>query len=144
MSFIHCMYGPLGTGGTFVKYLGKRPLSFALTFALAHFSTRYYESYFIELAKRVTTDDKRSYPAWRRLLVGSQIVATPARLPQRSSASGWDKQFSSHVADAGWIVAARDAQPLQGTPAEAASRTSAEEAIIATWCRAVCTWRQKT
>ena len=44
----------LGTGSsTLVKY-AKRPLMFLVTFGLAHFSTNYYESYFIGLGKRWT------------------------------------------------------------------------------------------
>lgn len=43
----------LFTGDRLVKY-AKRPLLFAATFALAHFSTFYYEERWIALAKRLT------------------------------------------------------------------------------------------
>ncbi len=47
-----CLMGSwLNDGDTRVKYL-KRPLFFALTFGLAHLSTRYYESRFIALGRR--------------------------------------------------------------------------------------------
>lgn len=51
----------LGSGDVWVKYV-KRPLFFAVTFALAHLSTFYYESYFIKLGKRLTqrTDEPRT------------------------------------------------------------------------------------
>ena len=44
----------LGEGETMEKYL-KRPLLLAVTFALAHLSTFYYEKYWINLGKRLTT-----------------------------------------------------------------------------------------
>lgn len=44
----------LGDGDTFEKY-AKRPLLFAMTFGLAHLSTFYYEKYFIQLGKRITS-----------------------------------------------------------------------------------------
>ena len=47
-------HGWLGSGDTLVKY-AKRPISFALSFGLAHLSTFYYESYWIKLAKRLTS-----------------------------------------------------------------------------------------
>ena len=46
-------HGWLGSGTKLVKYC-KRPLSFALSFALAHISTRYYESRWIAWGKRHT------------------------------------------------------------------------------------------
>ncbi len=42
----------LASGSTMVKYL-KRPLFMAVTFGLAHLSTKYYERYFIDLGKRL-------------------------------------------------------------------------------------------
>lgn len=48
------MFGWLGTGGTFERYLLKRPISFALTFGLAHLSTFYYEKWWIDVGKRLT------------------------------------------------------------------------------------------
>jgi peptidoglycan/LPS O-acetylase OafA/YrhL len=44
----------LGSGGKLVKY-AKRPLLFAVTFALAHVSTRYYERRWIEWGKRLSS-----------------------------------------------------------------------------------------
>jgi peptidoglycan/LPS O-acetylase OafA/YrhL len=46
--------GWLGTGGGWERYLIKRPISFALTFLLAHLSTNTLEAWFIRLAKRST------------------------------------------------------------------------------------------
>lgn len=46
------MIGWLGSGEGWVKY-AKRPLSFALTFALAHLSTFQYERRFQDLARRL-------------------------------------------------------------------------------------------
>jgi peptidoglycan/LPS O-acetylase OafA/YrhL len=43
----------LGTGPLLEKYL-KRPVLFAITFGLAHISTKYFEAYFIAIAKRMT------------------------------------------------------------------------------------------
>ena len=43
----------LGSGDRLVKY-AKRPLLFALTFALAHVSTFHYEARWIALGKRLT------------------------------------------------------------------------------------------
>lgn len=45
----------LGDGDTFERY-AKRPLLFAVTFGLAHLSTFYYEKYFIQLGKRMTSN----------------------------------------------------------------------------------------
>ena len=47
------MFTWLGEGDKWVKYL-KRPLLFALTFALAHVSTFYYEQRWIEFGKRLS------------------------------------------------------------------------------------------
>ncbi len=47
------MYGWLGSGGTVEKYL-KRPISFALTFGLAHLSTFHMERHFIAWGKQIT------------------------------------------------------------------------------------------
>lgn len=48
----------LGVGdSTLEKYL-KRPLLFALTFALAHWSTRHFEAYFIDIGKRLSSSSK--------------------------------------------------------------------------------------
>ncbi|MBS1800504.1 MAG: acyltransferase [Acidobacteria bacterium] len=56
------MAGWLGSGGTLVRYL-KRPLCLALSFLFAHLSTRYYESFWIQLGKRWSNRfDSRSAP----------------------------------------------------------------------------------
>ncbi|MBS0197397.1 MAG: acyltransferase [Planctomycetes bacterium] len=47
------MMGWMGSGDTVVRYL-KRPLCFALTFALAHVSTFYFERPLTELGKRIS------------------------------------------------------------------------------------------
>jgi peptidoglycan/LPS O-acetylase OafA/YrhL len=46
------MHGWLGSGDTYVKY-AKRPLSFLLTFALAHLSTYKYEHHFMAFGKQL-------------------------------------------------------------------------------------------
>lgn len=46
--------GWMNDGPQWSKYLLKRPVSFALTFALAHLSTRYWEKAWIRLGKRIT------------------------------------------------------------------------------------------
>jgi peptidoglycan/LPS O-acetylase OafA/YrhL len=46
------MMGWLGSGDTTARYL-KRPLCFAITFALAHVSTFYFERYFTALGKQL-------------------------------------------------------------------------------------------
>lgn len=47
-------YTWLGDGDILEKY-AKRPLFFAVIFGLAYLSTRYYENYWIQLGKRLTT-----------------------------------------------------------------------------------------
>ena len=47
------MFTWFGEGDKWIKYL-KRPLLFALTFALAHVSTFYYEQRWIEYGKRLS------------------------------------------------------------------------------------------
>lgn len=47
-------HGWFESGGTIIKYGVKRPLSFLITFALAHLSTFYYEKRWIALGKRWT------------------------------------------------------------------------------------------
>ncbi len=54
-----CWYGWLGSGGTFERYLLKRPVGFALTFFLAHVSTFYYEKHWIERGKKWSAGRKR-------------------------------------------------------------------------------------
>jgi len=56
---LYVIHGPLragwfGTGSTFERYLIKRPITFIVTFGLAHLSTRHFESYFIGLGKRLS------------------------------------------------------------------------------------------
>jgi peptidoglycan/LPS O-acetylase OafA/YrhL len=45
--------GWLGSGGGWERYLLKRPLGFAITFALAHLSTFYYERHWIKWGKHL-------------------------------------------------------------------------------------------
>ena len=47
-------HGWMGEGNSFQKYLLKRPISFALTFALAHLSTFYWEKRWIAWGKTLT------------------------------------------------------------------------------------------
>lgn len=47
------MLGWLGTGGTAVKYLVKRPISLVLLFGLAHLSTFHFERHFIAIGKQL-------------------------------------------------------------------------------------------
>jgi peptidoglycan/LPS O-acetylase OafA/YrhL len=54
-------HGWLGSGSNLVKY-SKRPLSIAISFALAHLSTRYFESRWIAWGKRHTEDSSRGLP----------------------------------------------------------------------------------
>lgn len=49
------LHGWFESGGTIIKYGVKRPLSFLITFALAHLSTFYYEKHWIALGKRWTS-----------------------------------------------------------------------------------------
>jgi peptidoglycan/LPS O-acetylase OafA/YrhL len=49
----------LGSGAGFEKYL-KRPLAFAFIWLLAHWSTKYFESYWIGIGKRLTAPSTRS------------------------------------------------------------------------------------
>ncbi len=47
-------YGWLGSGDRLAVYIFKRPISFLLTFGLAHLSTYYYESRWIAWGKKLT------------------------------------------------------------------------------------------
>lgn len=49
------IWGWMNTGGDWERYLLKRPLSFALTFAAAHASTFWWEQHWQRLAKHLTT-----------------------------------------------------------------------------------------
>ena len=72
------MYGWLGSGDTVERYL-KRPICFAITFGLAHFSTFYFE--------RPLTDLGR---AWARRLEhrdGRRLEQIGAASPERDAAS---------------------------------------------------------
>jgi peptidoglycan/LPS O-acetylase OafA/YrhL len=56
---VYVIHGPLrigwfSEGSTAVRYLFKRPITFALTFLLAHLSTFYWEARWIELGRRLT------------------------------------------------------------------------------------------
>ncbi len=57
------IWGWMNEGSTMERYLLKRPLSFALTFAAAHVSTFYWESYWQALAKRLTRNRPAHAPA---------------------------------------------------------------------------------
>lgn len=50
----------LGVGDTTLEKYLKRPLLFAVTFALAHASTKYLEAYFIDLGKRLSPAQRAS------------------------------------------------------------------------------------
>ncbi len=50
-------YGWLGSGEGIVKY-AKRPISFALTFILAHLSTFHYEKYWQKIGKNILNKSK--------------------------------------------------------------------------------------
>ena len=57
---LYVVHGPLrvgwfADGGTVVRYLLKRPITFALAFGLAHLSTFYWEARWIKLGYRLTT-----------------------------------------------------------------------------------------
>jgi peptidoglycan/LPS O-acetylase OafA/YrhL len=60
---VHCVtaYGWMNEGGTVVKYLLKRPISFALTFAIAHFSTVYWERPWQIAVKKQIEKRRREY-----------------------------------------------------------------------------------
>jgi peptidoglycan/LPS O-acetylase OafA/YrhL len=47
------LFGWLGSGDVMAKY-AKRPISFAITFTLAHISTFHFEKRFIDWAHRIT------------------------------------------------------------------------------------------
>lgn len=51
--------GWMNEGSSAVRYLLKRPLSFAILFTLANLSTKYWENYWIGLGKRLTTPSPR-------------------------------------------------------------------------------------
>ena len=48
------IFGWMNTGGDWTRYLLKRPISYALTWAAAHASTTFWESRWQTLAKRLT------------------------------------------------------------------------------------------
>jgi peptidoglycan/LPS O-acetylase OafA/YrhL len=59
---LYVIHGPLrigwfDEGGKVFKYLVKRPITFALTFLLAHISTYYWEAMWISLGRRWTRRD---------------------------------------------------------------------------------------
>lgn len=56
---LYVIHGPLRAGwfagsGTIDRYLVKRPIGIALTFALAHISTFYFEAFWIKIGKALT------------------------------------------------------------------------------------------
>ena len=57
------IWGWMNDGSTMERYLLKRPLSFALTFAAAHVSTFYWERYWQTLARRLTQNRPARAPA---------------------------------------------------------------------------------
>jgi peptidoglycan/LPS O-acetylase OafA/YrhL len=66
-------YGWMNEGSTATRYILKRPISFALTFILAHLSTFYWESRWQSAARRWL--QKR-----RRISSGEGVIAPPAPL----------------------------------------------------------------
>jgi len=56
------MTGWLGSGGTVERYL-KRPVCFAITFALAHASTFWFERWFQDVGKRLSSKPAPRLPA---------------------------------------------------------------------------------
>jgi peptidoglycan/LPS O-acetylase OafA/YrhL len=61
---LYVIHGPFRAGwfagsGTMDRYLIKRPLGILITFILAHLSTFYFESYWIQLGKRLTAKPSR-------------------------------------------------------------------------------------
>jgi len=52
------VFGWLNSGSGIVKY-AKRPISFAITFGLAHFSTFHFEQRFMDWAHRITSGGQR-------------------------------------------------------------------------------------
>lgn len=69
-------YGWMSQGGKLTKYLLKRPISFALTFALAHFSTFYWERLWQSAAKR-----------WIKKRHQRELIATAKTAPRRATPS---------------------------------------------------------
>ena len=51
----------LGEGESLLKY-AKRPILFATTFLLAHLSTFYYEKYWIDLGRKITSKSAKRHP----------------------------------------------------------------------------------
>lgn len=52
------IYGFMSDGSIFEKYAIKRPVSFVLTFGVAHLSTFYFERHFTDWAKRITRKER--------------------------------------------------------------------------------------
>jgi peptidoglycan/LPS O-acetylase OafA/YrhL len=74
------MWGWLGEGSGLEKYLLKRPISFVLTFALAHLSTFYFEAWWIRRGKQWAMRSNS-----RANAVGTPTVTTPAVQPAIAS-----------------------------------------------------------
>jgi peptidoglycan/LPS O-acetylase OafA/YrhL len=55
-------FGWLQTGGPLLKYIFKRPISFALTFGLAHLSTHYFEQRWMDWGKAMARRPRASSP----------------------------------------------------------------------------------
>jgi peptidoglycan/LPS O-acetylase OafA/YrhL len=62
-------HGWMNEGSTMTRYLLKRPISFALTFILAHLSTFYWESRWQSAA--------RQWVQWRRQIKSAEVVVAP-------------------------------------------------------------------
>jgi peptidoglycan/LPS O-acetylase OafA/YrhL len=63
------VHGWMNEGGTLTRYLLKRPMSFALTFILAHLSTFYWESRWQAAAKH--------WLQKRRQIKSAKVVVAP-------------------------------------------------------------------
>lgn len=83
---MYVIHGPLRTGwfageGLVDRYLLKRPMTFVLTFALAHLSTFHWEARWIALGRRLTRRRSRTDP-WpadsRTDETRGTIASTPA------------------------------------------------------------------
>jgi peptidoglycan/LPS O-acetylase OafA/YrhL len=65
----------MNEGGTMIKYLLKRPISFALTFILAHLSTFYWERHWQFAARRWLQKRRPIVPA--KIAVGPTFLVNP-------------------------------------------------------------------
>jgi len=72
--------GPLSGGPKWLLYLVKRPITLAITFALAHVSTFYYERRWTDLGRRLV----RARQAARPMNVGWALLTAPRRVRANS------------------------------------------------------------